>query len=114
MAELRFVKVREDLGKGEYLAEDVFSEERIKIKLSGKQRMNFMLPLGAVVYAVTGNQELENARFIYTWRDPFRMDNTETFLEKQRKELDAKFIDQYGMDEFEIIYVFGESKKFKF
>ena len=39
--ELRIVKINEDLGQGKYLSEDVFSKEKIEVKLSGKQRMSF-------------------------------------------------------------------------
>ncbi|MCG8329745.1 MAG: hypothetical protein MI974_18765 [Chitinophagales bacterium] len=114
--ELRIVKITEDLGKGSYVSEDVFSQERIVIILPGKLRMNyFKLPIESVIYAAVGYLDEKNVRgrYIYTWRDPMREDNTKTPLEKQRKELDAKYIELYGTDKFDYIRVYGESKKFK-
>ena len=115
-AGLRIVKITEDLGKGNYISEDVFSQEKIQIVLSGKQRMNFhKLPIESVIYAAVGYVDENNTRgrYIHTWRDPMRMDNAETPLEKQRKVLDAKYIEVYGADKFDYIRVYGASKKFK-
>ena len=111
--ELRIVKIKEDIGQGKYVSEDVFSQERIDVKLSGKQRMHFKLPVDSDVYVWLRDSDKENARYIYTWRNPMRMDNTETPLEKQRKVLDAKYIKIYGADKFDYIRVYSESKKFK-
>lgn len=114
--ELRIVKIIEESGKGDYISEDVFSQEQIKIILPGKQRMNyFRLPLESVIYAAVSYLDENNAqgRYIYTWRDPMRIDNTETPLEKQRKVLDAKYIEIYGADKFDYMRVYSESKKFK-
>ena len=114
--ELRIVKITEELGKGNYSSEDVFSKEQVQIVLSGKQRMNFQkLPIESLIYTAVAYLDENNARgrYIHTWRDPMRMDNTETPLEKQRKALDAKFIEAYGADKFDYIRVYGASKKIK-
>lgn len=111
--ELRIVKVIEDMGEGQFLSEDVFSQERIGIKLSGKQRMNLKLPIEAVIYVSVRNSDKENARYIHTWRNPMRLDNTETPLEKQRKKLDDKYIEIHGADKFDYIRVYSEFKKFE-
>lgn len=111
--ELKIVKIVKDLGQGKYLSKDVFSEEEIGVKLSGMQRKHFELPLEAVIYVFIRDSDKDNARYIYTWRNPMRMDNTETPLEKQRKGLDAKYIEFFGIDKFEYIRVYSESKKFK-
>ena len=76
--------------------------------------MNFKLPIGAIIYVAVGSSGLDNARYIPTWRNPFRLDNTETFLEKQRKELDVKYKELYGVDKFDQILVFNEYKKIPF
>jgi len=114
--ELRIVKITGEVGKGIYISEDVFSQERIEIILPGKQRMNFFqLPVESMIYAAVGYSDKNNARgrYIHTWRDPMRMDNTETSLEKERKVLDAKFKEIYGVDKFDYIRVYSESKEFK-
>lgn len=111
--ELKIVKITKDLGHAKYLSEDVFSKEEIGVKLSGKQRLLPKLPLEAVIYVSIINSDRDNARYIHTWRNPFRLDNTETPLEKQRKELDAQYIALYGIDKFDYIRVYSESKKFK-
>lgn len=111
--ELRIVEIKEDLGEGKFISVDVFTQEKISIKLSAKQRMNFKLPIESVIYVSIWNSDKNNARYIYTWRDPMRLNNTETILEKQRKELDAKYIACYGADKFDYIRVYSESKKFK-
>ncbi len=109
--QLRLTKVIRELDKGQYLTEDVLTKEEIVVKLSGKQRMHFRLPIEAVIYAETVD---DKGRFIPTWRDPFRMDNTPTHAEQQRQALDDEYIKVYGMDAFDMIYVHGEFKKFKF
>lgn len=111
--ELKIVKITKDLGQARYLSEDVFSEEEIGVKLSGKQRLLPKLPLEAVIYVSIINSDKDNARYIHTWRNPFRLDSTETPLEKQRKGLDAQYIAFYGLDKFDHIRVYSESKKFK-
>ena len=111
--ELRIVKIKEDLGQGKYLSEDVFSQEKIGVRLSGKQRMHFKLPIESEIYVSISNSDKDNARYIYTWRNPMRLDNTETDIEKQRKKLDAQYIERYGKDKFDYIRVYSESKKFK-
>lgn len=111
--ELKIVKITKDLGQAKYLSEDVFSKEEIGVKLSGKQRLLPKLPLESVIYVSIINSDKDNARYIRTWRNPFRMDNTETPLEKQRKVLDAQYIALYGIDKFDYLRVYSESKKFK-
>jgi len=111
---LRIVKVIDELEQGKFLSENVFAKEKISIKFTGKQRMNFKLPKGAIIYVAIGSQGLDNARYIPSWRNPFRLDNKETFLEKQRKDLDAKYKEIYGLDKFDEILVFNESKNFPF
>jgi predicted ATP-dependent endonuclease of OLD family len=99
--ELRIVKIKEDLGEGTYLSEDVFNKEELRIILSGKLRMNYYsIPVDKVVYACIVDSDTKNARYIYTWRDAMSLDNTETRLDKQRKILDAKFIELYGKKEY--------------
>lgn len=99
--ELRIVKINKDLGQGRYVSKDVFNDEIIGVKLSGKQRINFQLSKGDVIYIAIRNLDKNNAWYIYTWRDPMRLDNTETLLEKQRKEMDARFIEYYGFEEYQ-------------
>ncbi len=113
-AGLRIVKVIKKLAEGKYLSENVFSKEEIGIKFTGKQRMHFKLPIGAIIYVAVGTPGIDNARYIPSWRDPFRLDNKETFLEKQRKELDLKYKEIYGMDKFNQMLVYNEHKNFPF
>lgn len=99
--ELRIVKIKENLGEGIYLSEDVFNKEEVRISLSGKLRMNYYsIPVNMVVYACVINLDREKGRYIYTWRDAMSLDNTETILDKQRKILDAQFIELFGKDEY--------------
>lgn len=111
--ELRIVKILEDVGQGKYISEDVFSQEKIGIQLTGKQRMHFRLPIEAVVYVCIRNSDKDKAWYIYSWRNPMRLDNTETPLEKQRPALDTLYIERFGADKFDYIRVYSQSKKFK-
>lgn len=97
--ELRIVKIIEDLGKGKYVSEDVFSEEKIMVTLSGKQIMNYVqLPLESLIYAEIGYVEnnAPRGRYIHTFRDAMSDDNTLTPLQKQKRILDAQFIERFG------------------
>lgn len=98
--ELTIVRIKEDLGQGRYSARDVFTDESIIVKLSGKQRMNFRFSIGEFIYAVITNSDKENAWYVYTWRDPMRNDNKKTLVEEQRKDVDNQFINIFGIDEY--------------
>ncbi|MEM7371928.1 MAG: hypothetical protein AAF587_25155 [Bacteroidota bacterium] len=106
--ELRIAEIITELGRGQYIAEDVFTQERIGVTFSGKQRLTLSLPMHAVVYIAISNSDKENARYIHTWRNPMREDNTKTPLEKQKQGIDARYIEHFGMDKFNSILVYGE------
>lgn len=91
----------------------MFSQETVRVKLAGLQRIHFQLPIDANIYVSIRNSDPGNARYIYTWRNTTRLDNTENDLEKQRKKLDVRYIELYGKDKFDHIRVYSESKKFK-
>lgn len=110
---LRILKITENLERGHYLATDVFSNEEVAVQLTGKQRMHFELPVDAEVYAVSGVNAMGRARYLYTWRDAMRLDNTPTALDAQRKALDERYVQQFGQERFDHIRVYGESKKFE-
>lgn len=89
--DLKIVKVKENLGKGEYLAQDVFSQEKITIKLTGKQRMNYSkLGINTDVYISVQNSDFDNAKFII-WKY-----NTNVSIEKQKKELESRYLNLYS------------------
>ena len=99
--ELKIVRIKEDLGKGKYLTEDAFNEEKIIVKLSGKLRMHYVqIPIETFIYAIVTNLDTENARYIHTWKNTASLTNEETLLDKQREILDSQFIELYGIDEF--------------
>ena len=98
------MKIIEDLGAGKYFSEDVFSREKIMVILSGKQRMNYVqLPIESLIYAEIGYIE-NNARgrYIHTFRDAMSDDNTLTPLQKQKRVLNAQFIERFGADKLTI------------
>ena len=105
--ELRIVKITEDLGKGVYLSEDVFSQEKITVILSGKLRMTYIkLIIESEVYVEINSLNRENirGRYILTFRDAMNDDNTiKTHLDnlcEQKVVLDAKYIKRFGANKF--------------
>jgi len=101
--ELRLVKIKEDLGRGIYASEDVFSQERIEVSISGKLRMNYIkLPIESVIYIVTiwrdSDKYIARGRYVSSWRDLDRYYNTGSLHKKQRQDLDAQYKERYGTD----------------
>lgn len=102
--ELRIVKITENLGKGIYASEDVFTQEKITIILSGKLRMNYIkLPKESLIYAeIRYVDNNARGRYIPTFRDPMSDDNNVTPLQKQKNVLDAQFIERFGVDKLTV------------
>ncbi|MFK7936450.1 MAG: hypothetical protein AB8G22_23245 [Saprospiraceae bacterium] len=104
--ELRIVKIKADLGRGVFGTEDVFTEEKITLTLSSKQRMNYIrLPIGALFYAEIAYIDKEaRGRYVPTFRDAMsdHPSTRLTYLYEQKKILDAQFIKRFGADEMKI------------
>lgn len=96
--ELRIVRVTKILGKWEFLSEDVFNNETIKVNITGKIRMHFFeIPIEKIVYVIVQNSDIENARYIYSWRALVgKYRNIESPLQKQKRILKSKFVDLFG------------------
>jgi len=86
-----------------YSAEDVFTQERIAVVLSGKQRMNYIqLPIESLIYVEIGyTYNRGRGLYIHTFRDAMSNDLLTSLLE-QKRVLDAQFIDRFGEDKLTI------------
>lgn len=110
-SELRIVQIVQESDRGIYLSEDVFTEEKIIVKLTSKQKMNYVkLPIESSVYAVIteDSDDILQSIYILSWHDPFNIYESKTPLQKQKEILDAKFIKQFGKEKFQNLYVFGQ------
>lgn len=80
--------IKENRGKGEYVVEDIFDQQEIHIKLSGKQRVNYYhLEIGDEIYVECSVDDSTVGRLITGTN--FKMDETNR-LRKQKNELDKK------------------------
>lgn len=101
--ELRLVKIKEDLGNAKYISEDVFSQERIEVFITGKLRMNYIkLPIESVIYIVTSwrNSDKYIARggYLHSWRALHQCYETGCLHKKQKQDLVAKYKECFGTE----------------